>query len=50
MPTKKQLDTIRKMEVKIARLRNLGYPKRKLNNLIKSFDLPLGAHIRLSKA
>jgi hypothetical protein len=49
MPTQRQLNLAAEMRLKVKRLRNLNYPDKKLERLIRRLDIPLGLKLNLLK-
>jgi hypothetical protein len=49
MSTQRQLKLAAEMRLRLKRLRNLNYPDKKLEKLIRHSDVPLGLKLNLLK-
>jgi len=50
MPTERQLKLAQEMRIRVKALRQMDYPEKKLEKLIKKLDLPLGLQLNLLRS
>lgn len=47
MPTQRQLQLAKEMRIRVKLLRDMDYPEKKIEKLIRKLDLPIGLHLNL---